>query len=546
MESQRVVVIQDASREVCSSALRWAFQGLSLKPGDMLTFLAVLHQVDNPCKSPYAGSRKLLGYKSKVDSNSMFGTNEKIVNREAARKKEEYGKNAELVQVSKLYEMQKVVFKIEVATGPSPKVVALKAAENLKATWVILDRQMKRDRKYFLAKLSCGISRMKRNNMIKQLRGPKPMPKYTPLKKENLSSLITYDDMVPGTPDDLFSIEIRPSVAEADQERQVQEITHGSEKAREEWQAEEVLQNSMCALCKNRRPSNGCQMDFTYAELHAATDGFSPKNYLYEGGFGSAFRGHLKSRNLKIVVKQQKTATPQKEMNFSSEINLLRHKNVLMLLGSYATGSLKLLVYEYACNGSLKQYLSKHCPLPLTWAERMKVALGAARGLDYLHKNNIVHKNVTASSIVLTHEFEPLVMTWQLIFVYIVKFVLHIRGKILETLDYLAPEYAGNWQLLTASDVYAFGVVLLELISGQMVTDKMPEGKSLVGWARPLLKERRLLEIIDPRIANSHDGEQIYWMGRLIQNCLHKIPDKRLTMDKVTIICFHSAPTTNS
>nr|XP_023921600.1 uncharacterized protein LOC112033056 [Quercus suber] len=157
MEAQRVVVIQGASREVSSSAIRWALHGLSLKPGDKLTLLAVIHQVKTPSTLSIMGSRKLLGYGSRVDSSSMFGANERIIGREVAGKKNEYQNHRELAEISKLYEAKQVELDIEVATGPSPKEVALKAAVDIKATWVILDRQMKKDKKYFLEKLTCGI-----------------------------------------------------------------------------------------------------------------------------------------------------------------------------------------------------------------------------------------------------------------------------------------------------------------------------------------------------------------------------------------------------
>lgn len=149
----------------------------------------------------------------------------------------------------------------------------------------------------------------------------------------------------------------------ADPENQVQEITRSisTEEAKEELEANQTFQNSMCSLCKNRRPNFGWQRDFLYADLHAATDGFSVQNSLSEGGTGSAFRGQLKSNNMKIVVKQHKIVYPQGEIDFQSEVQLLmkaRHKNVLMLLGSCVEGCLKLLVYEYACNGSVYNHLS--------------------------------------------------------------------------------------------------------------------------------------------------------------------------------------------
>ncbi|WCJ20571.1 Protein kinase superfamily protein [Euphorbia peplus] len=480
MENQRVVVIQDASGGIIS----WVLQSLSLKPGDSLTVVALVH----------------FGYKNKVDSNSII-----------AKKKEEYGKNSELIQIAKLYQMEEVEFRIEVlAAGASPKVAAVKEAENLKATWLILDRKMKKHRKYFLDKLSCEISRMKSNKKILQLRGPKT-------HQQTLTNLVTYDDMMPGIPEDLFSIEFNPvpGIKEADQ------LSHSIEEIKEDQGI--LFQTSMCSLCNNRRPDFGLQIDFTYTQLHSATDGFSPTNSLSEVGIPSTFRGQLKPNNLKIIVKN---LNPQGEINIESQIEMLkkaRHDNVLMLLGSCTQESLKLLVYEYACNGSVNQHLSKHCPLPLTWSERVKVALGAARGLNYLHEHDIVHRNVRSSNILLTHDFEP----------KLGDFGIQSEHNVLETLEYLAPEYAGNWKLSTMTDVYAFGIFLLELITGRKVTDKMPGGKSLTGWARPLVQDRRHAEIIDTRIVNSHDSEQLYWMCRVIQKCLQRVPQKRLTMDKV-------------
>lgn len=279
--------------------------------------------------------------------------------------------------------------------------------------------------------------------------------------------------------------------------------------------------HSICSLCKNRRPEFRSQVNFTYAQLHTATDGFSPANSISQPGIPS-FLGQLKTNSLKIIVKQHQETT------IGSELEILmkaRHENVLMLLGSCTHENLRLLVYEYACNGSVNQHLSNQCPLPLTWTERMKVALGVARGLNYLHENDIVHRNLRSSSILLTHDFEP----------RLGDFGIPLESNVLESLEYIAPEYAGTWKHSTETDKYAFGVFLLELITGHKVTDKMPGGKSLVGWARPLLKDRRHLEIIDPKMANLHDAEQLYWIDRVILNCLNRVPEKRLAMDKVVV-----------
>lgn len=119
------------------------------------------------------------------------------------------------------------------------------------------------------------------------------------------------------------------------------------------------FENSICSKCQNRRPRIGWMKDFTYAELQAATENFSQKNFLSEGGFGSVYRGEL--NGLKIAVKQHKNWSFQGEKEFKAEVHVLskaRHKNLVMLLGSCSEGSHRLLVYEFVCNYSLDQHLS--------------------------------------------------------------------------------------------------------------------------------------------------------------------------------------------
>jgi len=129
----------------------------------------------------------------------------------------------------------------------------------------------------------------------------------------------------------------------------------------EAYKIVEQFKNSVCSVCKNRRPKFEVLKEFTYAELHEATQGFSPKNYLSEGGFGSVYKGMLQG-GLRIAVKQHKCASFQGEKEFKSEVNALSraiHENVVMLRGSCSEGNNRLLVYEFICNGSLDQHLSR-------------------------------------------------------------------------------------------------------------------------------------------------------------------------------------------
>ncbi|KAL8193638.1 hypothetical protein R6Q57_026773 [Mikania cordata] len=199
-KSQRVVLIHDASGGVRFKALRWVLDGFLLKDGDMFTFLSVLHQIHHP-----------LGYKIRIDGSMFGGANQKVIDDEVARKKKEYDDNLQLLEISKKYQTHKVDFKIELVAGPIPKTAALDASKKCNPTWVILDRKMKRDQKYFLEKLSCGISRMKRNDDIIDIRGPR--------RKHQTS--VPYDEMLPADKkisrkesyidQDLFSIDFETS-----------------------------------------------------------------------------------------------------------------------------------------------------------------------------------------------------------------------------------------------------------------------------------------------------------------------------------------------
>lgn len=149
-----------------------------------------------------------------------------------------------------------------------------------------------------------------------------------------------------------------------DQKREDQKLTqsNSTEDVMEGQQIEEMFDHLVCSICKNRKPKKGWKIDFSYAELLAATDGFSAKNFLSEGGLGPVFSGQLKKNMVKIAVKQHRDAKFQEEEEFKSEVHAfskVRHKNVVLLLGSCSEGSHRFLVYEYPCNGSLNQHLSR-------------------------------------------------------------------------------------------------------------------------------------------------------------------------------------------
>ncbi|ONK55464.1 uncharacterized protein A4U43_UnF2880 [Asparagus officinalis] len=493
---QKVVVIQDASRSISSSAIKWAIEGLSLKPGDELTLLGVLHQVNTPSTFSFTGAGKFMGYKGRVDTSSILGANQKIIQDEVMKKEAEYQNGAEILEINKLYEMNQIAFHRKVVPASSPKVTAFEAAEKLEATWIILDRQMKKDKKYFLEKLSCGISRMKRNNCVELLRGPKLIQKNGENSYANQIKHVKNNEALPGQEanqgktlivhetlddEDLFSLDISPSRFKSTyhngsydkkgidsgqcsqfQEdeyviiRKESENNDASGPIPNECKVEEQINNAQdCSECTNKHQRSDLKKEFSYADLHEATKGFSKHNFVSEGGFGAVYKGMLKDGQ-RIAVKQHKRASLQGEREFRSEVNVLSkatHKNVL---GDF----------------------------------------GLAR----------------------TQQDSPHQLS---------------KNKIVGTFGYLAPEYAEKGRVSTKSDVYSFGVILLELITGRTTTDKTLGEKSLVGWARPLLKEKKYPELIDERILDGHDVHELFWMVRIAERCLHSDPDKRPSMDKV-------------
>ncbi|MED6195155.1 hypothetical protein PIB30_035370 [Stylosanthes scabra] len=276
----------------------------------------------------------------------------------------------------------------------------------------------------------------------------------------------------------------------------------------------------------------GTKIELNYSELYKVTGGFSQKNFLSEGGFGAVYKGKV-SNGMMVAVKQHKNASFQGEKEFKSEVSVLRearHENVLMLLGSCSEGHNRLLVYEYVCNGSLDQHLSQHSRSPLSWKHRIKVAIGAGRGLLYLHSKNIIHGDLRPNNILVTHDHLPLLGDFGLARTQNQDSSIEVVAEIA---GYLAPEYAECGKFSTKTDVYSFGVVLLELITGMRTNDKRLGGRTLLGWAGQLLRERKYQDLIDERIKEDHDIHQLFWMARLAEKCFSRDPQKRLTMAAV-------------
>ncbi|XP_076924780.1 inactive protein kinase SELMODRAFT_444075-like [Bidens hawaiensis] len=301
---------------------------------------------------------------------------------------------------------------------------------------------------------------------------------------------------------------------------------------------------SLCSICQHKAPVFGKPPKrFGFTELEEATDGFSGANFLAEGGFGSVHRGVLKDGRM-VAVKQHKLASSQGDNEFYSEVDVLscaQHRNVVMLIGFCVEDCRRLLVYEFICNSSLDSHLYGHNRGLLEWSARQKIAVGAARGLRYLHEECrvgcIVHRDMRPNNILLTHDFEPLVgdfglARWQ------PDGESGVETKIIGAFGYLAPEYAQRGEITEKADVYSFGVVLVELITGRKAVDiNRPKGQQyLTEWARPLLEESVISELIDPRLRDSYSEPEVRCMAHCASLCIRRDPYSRPRMSQTILI----------
>uniref|UniRef100_J3L6G5 non-specific serine/threonine protein kinase n=2 Tax=Oryza brachyantha TaxID=4533 RepID=J3L6G5_ORYBR len=279
-------------------------------------------------------------------------------------------------------------------------------------------------------------------------------------------------------------------------------------------------------------------MKFPFSEIQAATSDFSNENLLGEGGFGHVYKGQLKDGQV-IAAKLRKEASSQGYTEFFSEVQVLsfaRHRNIVMLLGYCCKESYNILVYEYICNKSLEWHLFDKDASLLEWHKRHAIALGIAKGLRFLHEEcragPIIHRDLRPSNVLLTHDFVPMLGDFGLAKWKASNSSIHTR--ILGQTGFLAPEYAEYGIVSVRTDVYAFGIVLFQLISGRRVLDERGgQCTHILQWAEPLVESLALHELIDERIAETYDTYGLYHLARAAYLCVRTNPEQRPSMGDV-------------
>ncbi|KAL3720995.1 hypothetical protein ACJRO7_005760 [Eucalyptus globulus] len=285
------------------------------------------------------------------------------------------------------------------------------------------------------------------------------------------------------------------------------------------------------------------QSTFTYEELKIATDGFSNLNLLGEGGFGYVHKGVLSSGKI-VAIKQLKTGSRQGEREFQAEVEIIsriHHKHLVSLVGYCISGAHRILVYEFVPNSTLEFHLHGRDHPIMAWPTRMKIAIGSAKGLAYLHEEcnpKVIHRDIKTANILLESNFEAKVADFGL-----AKFAYdtdtHVSTRVMGTFGYLAPEYASSGNLTEKSDVFSFGVVLLELITGRRPLDRTQpfEEDSMVDWASPLLtqalEDGNFDAIVDPKLNKDYVNEEITRMIACAAACIRHSARHRPAMTQV-------------
>ncbi|KAM1537418.1 hypothetical protein PS1_002352 [Malus domestica] len=562
-----VVIAYDATKDRGVHELTLAVDSLQkrgdvLHSGDTIIMLGVLHKVVHP-----------MGFHIKPCAD-FLETSIRAVEEEVTKKVDMYV--SMLLESARKCEDQGVSIEVKVTAGFPVKQVILQEIMACNAAWVILDRHLRRDMRFYLKKIPCKVAIIQdslavdvvrphttddtdtmEHKLFFSLSKPVPLSNYQsnrnneqPLSDSPESSDIQKTYLTSPTVKlrdygSLLNLGSSPTQensgvkTKADDKHSIvpQKIQKQNNAFRGRCSDAPIL----CSICGTRTEMYvKNSMTFSYSEIQLATNDFSKENLLGEGGYGHVYKGEFKDGQ-QIAAKVQKEASTQEFTEFHSEVYVLsfaRHKNIVMLLGYCCKENLNILVYEYICHKSLEWHLFDEKAAVLEWHQRQEIAIGTAKGLRFLHEecrgSPIIHRDTRPSNILLTHDYVPMLGDFGF-----AKWKTASNDtdqtRIIGTLGYLAPEYAENGIVSVRTDVYAFGMVLLQLVTGRKIVDSNGEGQaqSLREWAEPIIQRLALHELIDRRLGDSYDTYEVYLMAKAAFLCVQRNPEMRPSMQEV-------------
>ncbi|XP_057499076.1 PTI1-like tyrosine-protein kinase 1 isoform X1 [Actinidia eriantha] len=283
-------------------------------------------------------------------------------------------------------------------------------------------------------------------------------------------------------------------------------------------------------------------------ELKEKTDNFGSKALIGEGSYGRVYYANLNNGKAVAVKKLDVAAEPESNVDFLTQVSMvskLKHENLVELLSYCVEGNFRVLAYEFATMGSLHDILHGRKgvqgaqPGPvLDWIQRVRIAVDAARGLEYLHEKvqpSVIHRDIRSSNVLLFEDFKAKVADFNLSNQAPDMAARLHSTRVLGTFGYHAPEYAMTGQLTQKSDVYSFGVVLLELLTGRKPVDHtMPRGQqSLVTWATPRLSEDKVKQCVDPKLKGEYPPKGVAKLAAVAALCVQYEAEFRPNMSIV-------------
>ncbi|CAN6466823.1 unnamed protein product [Victoria cruziana] len=288
---------------------------------------------------------------------------------------------------------------------------------------------------------------------------------------------------------------------------------------------------------------------FSYGEIFHATNNFHPGNLVGGGEHAEVYRGQIHGGQM-IAVKKlaDQNADEQKQKEFLIELGIMghvHHPNITCLMGFCIEGGL-YLIFDFSPNGSLESALHGRKKSTLEWSARFKIALGVARGLHYLHrccKKRIIHRDIKAPNILLGRDFEPQISDFGLAMWLPEQWSHHSVLPLEDTLGSLAPEYFTDGIVDEKTDVYSYGVLLLEIITGRKPVDQSKQ--NLLFWVKPLVESHNYAALADPKLGSRYDINEMHRLILAASFCVRESAAQRPSTCEVKHKLFHLLVSTN-